>query len=128
MKLLSRRMTLSVTWVVVVLLWSVARICAVSVWLSEYGISTKIFAAVEISSSLIYGASSAKAVSSYFSKQKLSVLFWGLITFVSYITPDVYVLVNGRTLPTIYYVVIVFLAVSFGAYAVFTITRAARST
>ncbi len=128
MKLLSRRMTLSVTWVVVVLLWSVARICAVSVWLSEYGISTKIFAAVEISSSLIYGVSSAKAVSSHFSKQKLSLLVWGLITLVSYITPDAYVLVNGRTLPTIYYVVIVFLAVSFGAYAVFTIARAARST
>jgi hypothetical protein len=113
---------------VVVLLWSVARICAVSVWLSDYGISTKIFAAVEISSSLIYGASSAKAVSSHLSKQKLSGLFWGLIAFVSYITPDAYVLVNGRTLPTIYYVVIVFLAVSFGAYAVFVIARAARST
>ena len=128
MKLLSRQLTLSVTWMVVVLLWSVARICAVSVWLSEYGISTKIFASVEISSSLIYAASSAKAVSNHFSKQKLSVLFWGFIAFVSYITPDAYVLVNGRTLPTIYYVVIVFLAVSFGAYAVFTITRAMRST
>jgi len=100
----------------------------VSVWLSEYGISTKIFASVEISSSLIYAASSAKAVSNHYSKQTLSVLFWGLIAFVSYITPDAYVLVNGRTLPTIYYVVIVFLAMSFGAYAVFTITRAMRST
>ena len=127
MKLLSRQLTLSLTWMVVVLLWSVARICAVSVWLSDYGISTKIFAAVEISSSLIYGASSAKAVSSHLSKQKLSGLFWGLIAFVSYITPDAYVLVNGRTLPTIYYVVIVFLAVSFGTYAVFTIARATRS-
>ena len=121
-------MTLSVTWVVVVLLWSVARICAVSVWLSEYGISTKIFAAVEISSSLIYGASSAKAVSNHFRKQKLSVLFWGFIAFVSYITPDAYVLVNGRTLPTNYYVVIVLLAVFFGAYAVVVIAKTARST
>ncbi|CAB5001328.1 unannotated protein [freshwater metagenome] len=99
-----------------------------SVWLSEYGISTKIFAAVEISSSLIYGASSAKAVSKHFRKQKLSVLFWGFIAFVSYITPDAYVLINGRTLPTIYYVVIVFLAVSFGAYAVVVIAKTARST
>ena len=107
------------------MLWSAARILAVSVWLSEYGISTKIFAAVEISSSLIYGASSAKAVSNHFRKQKLSVLFWGFIAFVSYITPDAYVLVNGRTLPTNYYVVIVLLAVSFGAYAAVVIARAA---
>ena len=125
MKLLSRQLTLSVAWMVVVLLWSVARIFAVSVWLSEYGISTKIFAAVEISSSLIYGASSAKAVSKHFRKQKLSVLSWGFIAFVSYITPDAYVLINGQTLPTNYYVVIVLLAVSFGAYAVFVIARAA---
>ena len=125
MKLLSRRLMLSVIWMVVVMIWSAARILAVSVWLSEYGISTKIFAAVEISSSLIYGASSAKAVSKHFRKQKLSVLFWGFIAFVSYITPDAYVLVNGRTLPTNYYVVIVLLAVSFGAYAVFVIARAA---
>ena len=128
MKLLSRQLTLSVAWMVVVLLWSVARIFAVSVWLSEYGISTKIFAAVEISSSLIYGASSAKAVSNHFREQKLSVLFWGFIAFVSYITPDAYVLVNGRTLPTNYYVVIVLLAVSFGAYAVVVIAKTARST
>ena len=119
---------LSVIWMVVVMLWSAARILAVSVWLSEYGISTKIFAAVEISSSLIYGASSAKAVSNYFRKQKLSVLFWGFIAFASYITPDAYVLINGRTLPTIYYIVIVLLAVFFGAYAVFVIAKTARST
>jgi hypothetical protein len=114
-------------WILLVMLWSVARICAVSVWLSEYGISTKIFAAVEISSSLIYGASSAKAVSNHFSRQRRSYLIWGLIACVSFIAPDAFVFVNSRSMPTIYYVVIVLLAVSFGAYAVFTIARAVRS-
>ncbi|MCX6535272.1 MAG: hypothetical protein NT119_01760 [Actinobacteria bacterium] len=128
MKLLSRQLTLSVMWMVLVLLWSVARICAVSVWLSEYGISTKIFAAIEISSSLIYGASSAKAVSDHVSKQSRSFLIWGLIAFVSYIAPDAFVFVNSRSMPTIYYVVIVLLALSFGAYAVFVVVRALRSS
>ena len=114
-------------WILLVMLWSVARICAVSVWLSEYGISTKIFAAVEISSSLIYGASSAKAVLNHVSKQRRSYLIWGLIACVSFIAPDAFVFVNSRSMPTIYYVVIVLLAVSFGAYAVFTIARAVRS-
>jgi len=127
MKLLSRQLTLSAMWILLVMLWSVARICAVSVWLSEYGISTKIFAAVEISSSLIYGASSAKAVLNHVSKQRRSYLIWGLIACVSFIAPDAYVFVNSRSMPTIYYVVIVLLAVSFGAYAVFTIARAVRS-
>ncbi|NBR99925.1 MAG: hypothetical protein EBT42_06095 [Actinobacteria bacterium] len=127
MKLLSRQLTLSAMWILLVMLWSVARICAVSVWLSEYGISTKIFAAVEISSSLIYGASSAKAVLNHVSKQRRSYLIWGLIACVSYIAPDAFVFVNSRSMPTIYYVVIVLLAVSFGAYAVFTIARAVRS-
>jgi hypothetical protein len=127
MKLLSRQLTLSAMWILLVMLWSVARICAVSVWLSEYGISTKIFAAVEISSSLIYGASSAKAVLNHVSKQRRSYLIWGLLAFVSYIAPDAFVFVNSRSMPTIYYVVIVLLAVSFGAYAVFTIARAVRS-
>jgi len=127
MKLLSRQLTLSAMWILLVMLWSVARICAVSVWLSEYGISTKIFAAVEISSSLIYGASSAKAVLNHVSKQRRSYLIWGLLAFVSYIAPDAFVFVNSRSMPTIYCVVIVLLAVSFGAYAVFTIARAVRS-
>ena len=127
MKLLRRQLTLSAMWILLVMLWSVARICAVSVWLSEYGISTKIFAAVEISSSLIYGASSAKAVLNHVSKQRRSYLIWGLLAFVSYIAPDAFVFVNSRSMPTIYYVVIVLLAVSFGAYAVFTIARAVRS-
>ena len=128
MKLLSRQFTLSAMWMVLVMLWSVARICAVSVWLSEYGISTKIFAVVEISSSLIYGASSAKAVSNHVSKQWRSFLFWGLLAFVSYIAPDVFVFVNSRSMPTIYYVVIILLALSFGAYAVFVVVRALRSS
>jgi len=127
MKLLRRQLTLSAMWILLVMLWSVARICAVSVWLSEYGISTKIFAAVEISSSLIYGASSAKAVLNHVSKQRRSYLIWGLIACFSYIAPDAFVFVNSRSMPTIYYVVIVLLAVSFGAYAVFTIARAVRS-
>jgi hypothetical protein len=128
MKLKSRQMTLSATWVVLVLLWSVVRICAVSVWLSDYGISTKIFAVIEISSSLIYGTSSAKAVLQHINKQRRSVFFWGFLAFFSYITPDAYVLINGRSMPTVFYIVIVLLVILFGAYGVSAINRGARSS
>ena len=128
MKLKSRQMTLSATWVVLVLLWSVVRICAVSVWLSDYGISTKIFAVIEISSSFIYGTSSAKAVLQHVNKQRRSVFFWGFVAFFSYITPDAYVLINGRSMPTVFYVVIVLLVVLFGAYGLSAIYRGARSS
>jgi len=128
MKLKSRQMTLSATWVVLVLLWSVVRICAVSVWLSDYGISTKIFAVIEISSSLIYGTSSAKAVLQHINKQRRSVFFWGFVAFFSYITPDAYVLINGRSMPTGFYIVIVLLVVLFGAYGVSAINKSARSS
>ena len=128
MKLKSRQMTLSATWVVLVLLWSVVRICAVSVWLSDYGISTKIFAVIEISSSFIYGTSSAKAVLQHINKQRRSVFFWGFVAFFSYITPDAYVLINGRSMPTVFYVVIVLLVVLFGAYGLSAIYRGARSS
>ena len=128
MKLKSRQMTLSATWVVLVLLWSVVRICAVSVWLSDYGISTKIFAVIEISSSFIYGTSSARAVLQHVNKQRRSVLFWGFVAFFSYITPDAYVLINGRSMPTVFYIVIVSLVVLFGAYGVSAINRGARSS
>ena len=128
MKLKSRQMTLSATWVVLVLLWSVVRICAVSVWLSDYGISTKIFAVIEISSLFIYGTSSAKAVLQHINKQRRSVFFWGFVAFFSYITPDAYVLINGRSMPTVFYIVIVSLVVLFGAYGLSAINKGARSS
>lgn len=128
MKLVNRQATLSVAWVVLVMLWSLARIFAVSTWLSEYGISTKIFATIEISSSLIYGISSAKAIAKHINKQKRLVFFWGMLAFGGYITPDAYVLTNGRSMPTNFYIVIIFLFVLFGAYGVFAVQKALRSS
>lgn len=110
-----RRKLFSYVWLVAVMLWCAIRIGAVSVWLSQYGVNTSIFAVVEIMSSVIYGVASARTVLSLVDKHRRNVLLWGIASAVSYLAPDVYVLSVGQSLPLMSYVVIITLIVVLGS-------------
>jgi len=109
-----RRKLFSYAWLVVVMLWCGIRIGAVSVWLSQYGVNTSIFAVVEIVSSVIYGVASARTVFSLVDKHRRNALLWGIASAVSYLAPDVYVFSAGQSLPLMSYVVIITLIVVLG--------------
>lgn len=96
------------------MLWCGIRIGAVSVWLSQYGVNTSIFAVVEIVSSVIYGVASARTVFSLVDKHRRNALLWGIASAVSYLAPDVYVFSAGQSLPLMSYVVIITLIVVLG--------------
>ena len=110
-----RRKLFSYVWLLAVMLWCAIRIGAVSVWLSQYGVNTSIFAVVEIVSSVIYGVASARTVLSLVDKHRRNALLWGTASAVSYLAPDVYVLSVGQSLPLMSYVVIITLIVVLGS-------------
>ena len=110
-----RQKLFSYIWLLVVMLWCVIRIGAVSVWLSRYGVNTFIFAAIEIVSSLIYGVASARTVLALVNKHRRNALSWGIASAVSYLAPDVYVFSAGQSLPLMSYVVIITLIVVLGS-------------
>ena len=110
-------------WVVLVLLWSLVRISVVAVWLSNYGVNTTVFAIIEITSSILYSVSSAKAVVRFIDRQRRCVMVWSLLALIGFLAPDVYVLTSGRSLPTISYVVIISLAIGIATSGVVTLRR-----
>ena len=110
-------------WVVLALLWSLVRISAVALWLSNYGVNTTVFAIIEISSSLLYSVSSAKAVIRFIDRQRRRAIAWSLLALIGFLAPDVYVLTSGRSLPTISYVVIISLAIGIATSCVVALRR-----
>ena len=123
MKLFRRRILISGLWLVVVLSWSVVRIVVVSFWLSQYGISTVVFAVVELISSAIYGVASAQTVLAIIDKSRNNAKSWGAVCVVAYLAPDVYIFSAGKSLPLMSYVVIVGLIVVLGVAAVVDLRR-----
>lgn len=123
MKLFRLRILLSGLWLVVVLSWSVVRIVVVSFWLSQYGISTVVFAVVELISSAIYGVASAQTVLAIIDKSRNNAKSWGAVCVVAYLAPDVYIFSAGKSLPVMSYVVIVGLIVVLGVAAVVDLRR-----
>ena len=108
-------------WVVLALLWSLVRISAVALWLSNYGVNTTVFAIIEISSSLLYSVSSAKAVVRLIDRRRA--MAWSLLAVIGFLAPDVYVLTSGRSLPTISYVLIISLAIGIATSGVVALRR-----
>ena len=118
-----RRKLFSYAWLVAVMLWCAIRIGVVSVWLSQYGVNTSVFAVIEIVSSVIYGVASARTVLALVGKRRRNALLWGLASVVAYLVPDVYVFSAGRSLPLLSYVVIITLVVVIGSVGILDVRR-----
>ena len=118
-----RKKLFSYAWLVAVMLWCVIRIGVVSVWLSQYGVNTSVFAVIEIVSSVIYGVASARTVLALVGKRRRNALLWGLASVVAYLVPDVYVFSAGRSLPLLSYVVIITLVVVIGSVGILDVRR-----
>ena len=118
-----RKKLFSYAWLVAVMLWCVIRIGVVSVWLSQYGVNTSVFAVIEIVSSVIYGVASARTVLALVGKRRRNALLWGLASVVAYLVPDVYVFSAGRSLPLLSYVVIITLIVVLVSVGILDVRR-----
>ena len=118
-----RKKLFSYAWLVAVMLWCAIRIGVVSVWLSQYGVNTSVFAVIEIVSSVIYGVASARTVLALVGKRRRNALLWGLASVVAYLVPDVYVFSAGRSLPLLSYVVIITLVVVIGSVGILDVRR-----
>jgi cell division protein FtsX len=123
MMIAQRKKLFSYAWLVAVMLWCAIRIGVVSVWLSQYGVNTSVFAVIEIVSSVIYGVASARTVLALVGKRRRNALLWGLASVVAYLVPDVYVFSAGRSLPLLSYVVIITLIVVIGSVGILDVRR-----
>ena len=100
------------------MVWAAVRILAVEIWLVGYGVNIWSFAAIELSSSVIYGLSSARLVRALAIRHRKDSAKWGALALFGYVLPDAYMLSAGRAMPLATYVVVISLALSFAVIAV----------
>jgi hypothetical protein len=86
-------------WVVLTVGYAFVRIALADRFFSEYGLSVWWFAAVELSSSALFGVSSARFVKSVVTVTGTHRIPWAFATLVGFTAPDAFVFWSTRRLP-----------------------------
>ncbi len=86
-------------WVVLTVGYAFVRIALADRFFSEYGLSVWWFAAVELSSSALFGVSSARFVKSVVTDAVKNRIPWAFGTLVGFTAPDAFVFWSTRRLP-----------------------------
>jgi hypothetical protein len=98
-------------WVVVTLAYGLVRIALAGAFLTEYGLSVKAFAVVEITSSLLYGFSGVHLVRAVVASDHRRTSWWTLGALAGFLAPEVYVFSVVRRVPVSVIVVLVAIVV-----------------
>jgi hypothetical protein len=114
-------------WVVAVLAWSVARTVVVGHCLSRYGVSPWAYGAVDLAVSYPYALATAGVVTNLLDGRRAAARRCGVWSAVTFVTPDLYLLLAGHGKPTTVYVVVVAVAVLLAGSALVSIGLQVRS-
>jgi hypothetical protein len=85
--------------VLVTVAYAFVRIELADKFLTEYGLSIWWFAAIEISSSILFGVASARFVKAVLDPEAKHRNLWGLGTLIGFTAPDAFVFISTKTLP-----------------------------
>lgn len=99
------------SWVGVALAYGMVRILLADRFLAEYGLSTKVFALIELSSSLLYGFALLHVVRNFAIEEHGRTIRWGMLGLVGFASPDIYVFAKIRKVPTSLVVILVVIVV-----------------
>ncbi len=125
----SLRRNLEITWVVGVVLFTLARFGAAWSALGDIDRwAVWVFGFVDIITAVPYALGTARLVTSLVDRRPQSAARWGLIAGVSFLAPYLWLGWAGRDgdFPTVVYVVIALCVVCFGANAVMGVRRKVR--
>lgn len=122
-----RRRLLERSWIVVSVAYGGVRIFVADRTVKRYGVNIWAFAFVELSTSWLYGLSTARVVSSYVDRTPRKALRWGAVAAATFLAPEAFIVVTARHVPRIVYVVVVALVTVLGTVAVTSLVRKIRT-
>jgi hypothetical protein len=125
----SRRALLERSWVVGVVLFTIARFFVAYGTLNRYHVNIWYFGAIDLLTAVPYGIGTARVVGSLVDRHYQATARWGAIAAFCFLAPYLYVALAGRThqVPNEVYVVLGVLVVCFGLNAGIGIRRRVRS-
>lgn len=86
-------------WFCLVIAYAGIRVAVVTLVFRRYGVNPYVFATVELSSSVLYGAGSGRLAGAAVDGDRRAMARWGPVAAVGFLAPDVYVLASGRGMP-----------------------------
>ena len=123
----TRRRVLERLWIVGSVAYGGLRVFIADRTVKRYGVNIWAFAGVELVTSFIYGLSSARVVGALIDRRADRAVRWGVLTAASFLAPECFILLTGRRMPTVVYVVIGALLATLGTVAAVSLRRKVRA-
>jgi hypothetical protein len=90
-------------WLVLVLIWSLARSIVVTRVFEQYGLNPALYFVIDFLSSIPYAYASAQTLLAFIDRQGNRALAWGLLTVVTFYLPDIYIVIASKHVPALTY-------------------------
>jgi hypothetical protein len=128
---ISRRRRLSITWAVLVVVWSLIRALAVWAGLSEYGVNPWAYLLIDLAAAGIDAITTPKFVLALIDAKYHEAVKWGTFTLFAFVIPDIYIFKTTHELPrTVVIVICIVITISLTVAVIGVIAkvRAGRTT
>lgn len=123
----SRAKRASQIWLVLVLLWAIARALFINKLFGSHGVNGYIYLAVDLAASVPYAIYSSRLVITFINREFKNVYKNVLLTSLFFYIPDIYILVTAQKVPSGLYLILFLTIALFSAFAIATIARDIRN-
>ncbi len=120
------RTRLQTIWLFATIGYALVRIALADRYLSKYGLSVPAFAAIELSSSALFGFASGRFVPAVADRQPKAMASWGLATLIGFGAPDLFAVVTTHRIPRNLLVTLVVVIVGSLTFSAFELSRRIR--
>jgi len=114
-------------WLVLVLLWAIARALFINKLFGSHGVNVFIYLAVDLTSSVPYAIYSSRLVITFISREFKNVYRNAILTALFFYIPDIYILVTAQKVPSGLYLILFLTIALFSAFAIASIARDIRN-
>jgi hypothetical protein len=123
------RQRLEISWVISIVLFTLARFFVARETLEQYGLNVWIFGFIDLITAVPYAIGTARVVGAIVDRDLAAAGTWAGIAAVSFFAPYGYILWAGQnaTFPTTVYVILGVLIAIFGANALWGVYRKVRA-
>ena len=108
-------------WASTILLYTFAATFLVYKTMSQYGVNWIAFFVIDAITSWTYGIGTARLVISFIEKNWIAFRKWVWISGISFITPQIYILLVARRVPRNDYIAIAIVVGTLAAFALFSL-------
>ena len=120
---LARRSRRERTWVVGVVLFTLARFVVAYSTLRQYHLNIWLFGVIDLGTAVPYGVGTARLVTSVIDRRASAATRWLAVAAASFLAPYLYIALAGRDMPSAVYLVVVVLVLALGTNAVLEVRK-----